>query len=302
LQTLKEIANTELKKICEFFRTNKLAIHPKKTQFMIFSNSPTIRTTRIDLNCDDNNENQSLPHLISPIQQIFDTDPVPAVRFLGVFFDPNLNFKFHINKIRSKIVRSLFILRSVRNIISENSLTQLYYTLIHCHLIYAIQIWSSTKLSFYGELFKLQKASIRIITNSKYNAHTEPLFKKCNILPLPDLINFFKVQFMHHFTQNFLPISFNYTWLRNSVRNLGENEIVLRNNNDLQIPFSRLKTTDQHPLISFPKIWENFPDIQIKFIRNKIEFDEKLKSFYLDDLSSIVNCNRLFCYSCSTSG
>lgn len=266
---------------------------------MIFSNSPAIRNAQIDLFCNNNNDNQNSQEQISKIQQVFDTDTFPAIRFLGVFFDPNLNFKCHINTIRSKISRSLYILRSVRNIISEKSLTQLYYSLIHCHLIYAIQIWSSTNASFYGEIFKLQKAAVRIITSSNYNAHTEPLFKKCQILPLPDLVNFFKIQFMHRFTQNFLPISFGDTWVRNNIRNAGESEILLRNSNALQIPFSRLVSTDRHPLITFPKLWEQFPDIQIKFIRNKLEFDEQLKNYFLNDLSSVPNCNRLFCYSCS---
>ncbi len=223
---------------------------------MIFSHSPSVRTSKLEIFCDNNNGNLNSENLISPIQQVFDTDQTPAIRFLGVFFDQNLNFKFHINTIRSKIARSLYILRSVKNYISTKSLTQLYYSLIHCHLIYAIQIWSSTNSSFLSELFKLQKSAIRIITLSNYNAHTEPLFKKTGILPLPDLVNFFKLQFMQRFTQNFLPISFGDTWVRNNIRNEGENEIILRNHNAFQILFSRLVSIDRHPIIAFPKFWE----------------------------------------------
>jgi hypothetical protein len=138
-----------------------------------------------------------------------------------------------------------------------------------------------------------------LISNSKYNAHTEPLLKKCGILPLPDLADFFKIQFMHRFSQHFLPLSFSDTWVRNNIRNIGENEIMLRNANTLQIPFSRLVSTDKHPLVAFPRIWENFPDLHIKFMRSKNEFDQKLKKYFLDELSDTPNCNRLFCYSCS---
>ena len=60
--------------------------------------------------------------------------------------------------------------------------------------------------------------------------------KKEEILPLPDLINFFKIQFMHRFTQDFLPASFNQVWVRNNIRNIGENEIQLRNSNRIQAP------------------------------------------------------------------
>ena len=48
-------------------------------------------------------------------------------------------------------------------------------------------------------------------------------------------------------------------------------------------------------LFDFPKIWQNFPDEQLKIIRKKTEFDTKLKKFFLDDLAEHVNCNRLLC-------
>jgi hypothetical protein len=38
--------------------------------------------------------------------------------------------------------------------------------------------------------------AIRILNDASYNAHTEPLFKSCGILPLKYLCEYFKVQFM----------------------------------------------------------------------------------------------------------
>ena len=148
----------------------------------------------------------------------------------------------------------------------------------------------------------MQKSAIRIITGSSYNAHTEPLFKKLQILPLPDLISFNKLQFMQRFNQNFLPTSFNDTWVRNSIRNIGENDIQLRNFDQLRQVHSNLTTLDLFPLYSFPKIWQDFPDEQIKIIRKPLEFDAKLKNYFLTDLASNVVCNRLFCPACMQAG
>ena len=66
----------------------------------------------------------------------------PAIRFLGVFFDLNLNFKYHVDLIISKVSRALNILRTVKNVLTEKALKSLYYSLIHCHLIYSMPIWS----------------------------------------------------------------------------------------------------------------------------------------------------------------
>ena len=131
-----------------------------------------------------------------------------------------------------------------------------------------------------------------------YNSYTEPLFKKLQVLPLPDLITFNTLQFMQRFTQNFLPESFNDTWVRNAIRNIGENEIQLRNSDQLQIVDSNLASLDVFPLFNFPKIWQDFPDEQLKFTRKTAEFDLKLKKYFLDDLATNIVCNRLLCPAC----
>ena len=184
--------------------------------------------------------------------QLADT---PAIKFLGVYFDPSLNFKFHISTLKKKLSCALYALRTVKNTLNQKSLLLIFNSIFHCHLLYAIQIWSCSRSGPINELFKMQKAAIRIIAGAKYNSHTEPLFKKLQILPLPDLITYNKIQFMQRFTQQFLPESFNDVWVRNAIRNIGENEIRLRNANQLQISASTLTSLDILPLFDFPKAW-----------------------------------------------
>ena len=117
-------------------------------------------------------------------------------------------------------------------------------------------------------------------------------------MPLPDLITFSKIQFMQRFIQNLLPCSFNDTWVQNAIRNIGENEIQLRNCYQLQNFYSNFARLDSFPLFSFPKIWESFPSEQIKIIRKITDFDAKLKTFFLNDLSPVAVCNRLLCPAC----
>ena len=104
--------------------------------------------------------------------------------------------------------------------------------------------------------------------------------------------------FMHRFTQKFLPESFHEVWVRSAVRNIGENEIQIGNADQLQIVGSTLASLNVLPLTDFPKIWKNFPDEQIKFVRKISEFDTQKKQKILDDLSEIVVCNRLLCPAC----
>jgi hypothetical protein len=113
--------------------------------------------------------------------------------------------------------------------------------------------------------------AIRIIHNGKYNAHTESLFKKSSILPLLSLAEFFKIQFMHQHYFKQLPASFGSTWSTNTERRDAVHHIALQNEEDYYEPLSRLSSTDNHPLVYFPKIWNEFPS-SIKSTANKIIF------------------------------
>ena len=131
-----------------------------------------------------------------------------------------------------------------------------------------------------NDLFKIQKSAIRVITGSAYNSHTEPLFKKLQILPLPDLILFNKLQFMQSFNQNFLPSSFNDTWVKNSIRNIGENYIQLGNFDQLRLTHANLTSLDLFPLYNFPNLWQDFPNEQNKII-SKPNLTRNSRIFFL---------------------
>ena len=50
---------------------------------------------------------------------------------------------------------------------------KMYNYLVLCHMSYDLLAWGSKLTS----LVKLQKNVVHIITGSKYNAHTDPIFK-----------------------------------------------------------------------------------------------------------------------------
>ncbi len=298
LDILIEKVNLEFKKICDFFRANKLSIHPDKTKFILFSTKNTNNHV-INILCNNNNDDQNTPELITPIEQITSNSSTPAVKFLGIYIDPNLNFKFHINYIKNKLSKSLFAMRTAKNTLNTESLKMLYFAIFHSHLLYANIIWSCTDKTTINNLFKLQKSAIRILDGAKYNQHTEPIFKKHNILPLPDLIDYSKLQFIHRYKFNLLPSSFNNFWTLNAERNIGSNQLQLRNNDDFSLPLPRLTTVKNLPYYSLPSLWNSFPNNDIKTTQSHTLFDSKLRTYYLNDLASRIHCNRLFCPSCS---
>jgi hypothetical protein len=209
-----------------------------------------------------------------------------------------LSFKYHVNIITSKISKAMYFLRSAKNLLSEKSLQSLYYALIHCHLIYGILIWSSTNYSNLKDLEKKQKDAVRIVTLSPYNSHTEPLFKKLNILPLQHLIHYFTLQFVQQFKFKHLPLAFNNEWTLNEDRFANLELMPLRNTDDFYVPFARIDQIKRLPLFSLPKIWNEFEDDVIKCESSKLIFNSMLKSHLIGKLNANYICSRLLCPHC----
>ena len=99
-----------------------------------------------------------------------------------------------------------------------------------CHCFWAIKlvtsktlhwiIWGNTYPTNTQPVLILQKRSIRIITFSKFDDHSSPLFKQTNILKLTDLITFHVSLFMFKFHNKLLPAVFdNYFISTSKVHN-----------------------------------------------------------------------------------
>ena len=123
-----------------------------------------------------------------------------------------------LNLIYKKISSALFFIRQAKNTLPSKALTALYYSIIHCHLVYALPIWSCTSASNLKTIITKQKIAIRLISNSPYNEHTEPIFKRLNILPFSSLIEVSVLQFMQQSVQGFLPSSLTNEWESNENR------------------------------------------------------------------------------------
>jgi hypothetical protein len=157
-------------------------------------------------------------------------------------------------------------------------------------------IWSCTSFSNLKTLKK--KDAIRIGTHSLYNAHTEPLFKKLNILPLQQLIQYFKIQFMQQYKFKHLPSAFENEWVTNEERFANQDMMPLCNNDNFFVPFARTGQAEQILFFTLPKFWNNFPDIILKSEANKLIFNSKLKGYYIDTLDANFICSRLLCPHC----
>ena len=159
------IINMELEKIITWLKLNKLSLNISKTKFCIFHKVQ---------------RKVSIPEIQIENTVISNTK---VVDFLGFKLDENLNWNDHIEKLSCKLSRTLGIINKMKYVLPINVLLQLYSSLFLPHVHYDILIWGHNN----ERIEKLQKRAVRFITQSKYLAHTDPIFIKLNLLKIQDI-------------------------------------------------------------------------------------------------------------------
>ena len=77
----------------------------------------------------------------------------------------------------------------------------IYNSMFLPHINYCILAWGYD----YQRIFKIQKKVVRIISFSKYNAHTDPLFKHLRLLKMKDIHQLQQLKLYHKLINNQTP-------------------------------------------------------------------------------------------------
>ena len=161
-----DLINRNLSLIYNWLALNKLSLNIAKTKAMIFHTKQRQILNYPDLYIDNSK-----------------IEFVKEFNFLGLLFDCNMSWKFHIIMISKKISKTIGILSKLKQYLPKEALLNIYNSLILPYLNYGLLIWNKKS----EILVKLQKKALRLINNVKYNAHTAPLFKENTILKLEDM-------------------------------------------------------------------------------------------------------------------
>ena len=164
------LINSELNKIADWLAVNKLSLNVQIIKFMIFHYRQRILT-----------END-IPYLMINNTLI---EQVTEFNFLGLTVNEFMNWNSHTQKIANKISRTLGVMNRLKRYLPIPAMKLMYDSLILSHLQFGITNWGFE----WDRISKLQKRALRIMTNSRYNAHTEPLFKQLHLLKVKDIFD-----------------------------------------------------------------------------------------------------------------
>ena len=188
----KNVLNNQLLNIFVWLRCNKLSVNIKKTNYVTFS--PSQRKLNLFWRSIQSN----------------------VTKFLGVYLDEHLTWKYHINFVCKQIAKSIGILSTTRFYLSCKTKLMLYYTLIYPYINYCKSTWSSTYVSNLNRIYYLLKRAVRAITISKYRVDTAPLFSNLEVLDIFQVNTLDTAKFMFRYHNNLLPPLFRNLFMTNS--------------------------------------------------------------------------------------
>ena len=117
LANLEETTNRELEKVSSWFEANTLALHPKKTRYILFTIN---RMLTLNLNING-----------VRIEKIGPAEAERAFKFLGEWLDPELNFKEHARKVEEKINKLTYSVVKMKRFLRVNHKALVYKGLIN---------------------------------------------------------------------------------------------------------------------------------------------------------------------------
>ena len=152
LRTLESTVNSELAKVSEWLKANKLTLNIKKSNYVIFRPRqktmpfvPQVKIFNPTLNTQTSLEIKDF------------------VKYLGIMIDSDLSWKNHIDFICHKISKSIGIIAKLRHYIPRHLLLSIYHTLITPYLTYGISAWGYCAKTHLNRLLILQKRALRLI-------------------------------------------------------------------------------------------------------------------------------------------
>ena len=147
------------------------------------------------------------------------------------------------------------------------------------------------------KLLRVQKRAIRVINNTKYRHHTDPLFKRKNIVKVSDIYQLQVFSFMHDLVNNMLPGSFDDFI---PVTNESNYDITTRQRNRLYITRPRTTVSSNLPNHNFANIWNEFDQIYQK-CKPKNKAKKLLRKQFIDSYLNTVRCHNPMCNGCNNN-
>src|SRR6185436_10203146 len=147
---------------------NRLTLNIEKTCFMLFS--PPV--------------SMQMPNDFRLVINNVVIMRVENIKFLGVWLDNKLDWKYHLKELYNSLNKYIGIFYKLSNFLPKSILKLLYYSIIHSKILYGIEVYANTYLTYLHDVIILNNRLLRIMQNKKRDTKLFELYSNFNTLPI----------------------------------------------------------------------------------------------------------------------
>ena len=226
-----------------YFNTNGLLLNENKTQFILFG-------TR-----------QNLSKIPNNIEMKFGNVSIKQsnkIKNLGIYMDSYLTFDIHIDELIKKVIGTLIFLNRVWDRFQPECRVMAVQALVLSVLNYCLPVWGSTSKTQINRVQKILNFAARIaIGGAKKHEHVTPLFEKLKWLKIKPKFIYNVCLLIFKSINNILP---EWVFSLPTIREIRENGVNTRNQDNLLIPRTATDTGARNIKILGPKLWNQLPN------------------------------------------
>jgi hypothetical protein len=165
IELLHQKAQNCIAQLHQWFTVNKLTLNLSKTCFMVF---PKVK------------KQDEFEIIVNKVK----LENVNSCKYLGVTLDNELKWSAHIESVYKKIIRFVGIFYKIRSNLPPEVLKSIYYAFVHPHILYGVELYANTYVSYSDKLSKINNKILRILQNKPKLTAVRELYVMYNTLPI----------------------------------------------------------------------------------------------------------------------
>ena len=205
-----------------------------------------------------------------------------CTKLLGIYIDSDLKWNTQVNNLLLRLHKSHIHMAYCKPNIPYECRKILYYAYFNSLLTYGLKVWGPHISKKQTEQINIsQRKMIRIMTNSKKDSHTNPMFKKLSILKFTDMIRMEKLKYAYKLYHQNLPNAIMSQYAYNKQNKT-------RGGTMPNMPQCRTKFLNQSLYASSIMEWQN-TKIYIKQRPSLTSFVNRCKSHFISYIILLTN-------------
>ena len=182
---LEYCVTTDLERLHDWFKANKLTLNLNKSVMLVFGGNSQTHLNKIKIGGSE-----------ITIEKV--------TKFLGVWIDSELNWNEHISRLILKLKSRLGLLRCSKNFLNPQCMKVLYYAQVHSNLSYCLSMWGN--MINKAQLDKISKIQNQCVANLDKNPSVNDTYKNYKLLKFKDMITHKTNKLWHKQHLNLLPV------------------------------------------------------------------------------------------------